>query len=73
MDERPPIPLVPELEDPAWKPVRAPAALTRLGSGPPLCLLMPFIYQLREPRCLVGKGFVWGIKLSSCLKVLLRV
>ena len=54
VDERPPIPLVPELEDPAWKPVRPPAAHTRLGlAGPPMCLLLPFICHLREPRCLL--------------------
>ena len=34
VDERPPIPLVPELEDPAWKPVRTPAVLTKHGRVP---------------------------------------
>ena len=41
VDERPPIPLVPELEDPAWKPVRAPAARTRLGLDRPCACSCP--------------------------------
>ena len=56
MDERPPIPLVPELEDSAWKPVRAPAAHTRLCLDPS--------FARYHPRCTADANLWYSLIVS---------